>query len=321
MNDIKNFDNIERYLLGALDESATLQFEKAMQQDPPFAQDVRIYTDLLQGIHIAGDEELAQSIERAEIALEEQGYFEAFKDQLDQDVIKGINATGDQQLSDQIQLVEKKIDGEGFFTAPAEKEAPTPLRKTAKTRSLFSMRNLAVAASVLLLISAGFYFFSQPGGDNYDALFAQYNQVDHGVLDKKLTALHNIGFVTENRDQKLQLRTMLTAYKTSSDPARKLQLTTDFLTEYPNDPTALFFQGRALMKLEDYQAAASRFAPLAQTNDFDGQTDALWYQAMCWLKIAHKRPEVPALFRQVARNTSSPYAAPATEILNKMEGD
>jgi len=308
-----NYDpeTIEAYLLGKLDTKKSQEFEKALLQDPGLQQEVNFMKDIFGGIQTAGDEDLSFLIEKAEMELDEKGYFKEYGEDLDDDILGGITKYGEMEAERQ--------EAEIKSIAPKESvDLDTPQEvKTTKIKQFPTRRLLALAASVLFLISVGTYFFSN-SQNQYERVFADHFSVNHQLLDDQITNLSELGIATPNKTQKNRLKETLIAFKACEKSDCKLSEINQFTKDYPDDQSAHFFLATTLMERGDYQTAANFLEPLVDNPTFNLQTAAQWYLALSYLKMENKQSEAIALFQKIAAHSNTNYTAPAKEILIKL---
>lgn len=68
---------IDRYLLGQLDEAAARALEQRAETDPDFAAELQLHRDILLGIELAGEETVKAQIAAADRSLANEGFFGA----------------------------------------------------------------------------------------------------------------------------------------------------------------------------------------------------------------------------------------------------
>ena len=158
MNNDSNLDRIEQYIFENMDSESHQAFQNAMEEDLDLKKEVLFHQELLQGIKAAGDIHLVANIELAEIELTQKDFFSPYQNIKDSELEKGIHSLGDKELKNLIQETENKIGEEGFFDQVLPSASNPAKTHTAKTSSLFNRRILAVAASILFLITAGIFF-------------------------------------------------------------------------------------------------------------------------------------------------------------------
>jgi len=307
MMNFYDIETIEKYLSGELDTATHAGFEKALSEDQALQKEVTFHKDILNGITSAGDEDLALAIELAEINLDEEGFFKNYREDIDDDLLKGITALGDEKLSTQIQAAEDKISKEGFFDQKEE--------KTAKVRSLFNNRLLAIAASLLFLVTAGLLFFRN-AGTNVDQIFANSFKINKLQLEEQINALSELGLATSNKAELESLKTTLETYKDCTNKTCRLDNINEYLGVYPANNTAKFYHATSLMEQNQFEKAAEILDKLVTLLNFELQPEAQWNQALCYLKIEPQKSK--SILQKITTNTHSNYSQQAQQLLEKL---
>lgn len=289
MNENKDIELIEQYLLGFLDKESKMAFEQEMNEDVELKKAVELHKELLSGIETFGDEELASSIESIEHKLSNEEYFDQFEDSSKK---KGNSASD---------ISENHQPG-----------------KSAIVRTMWNKRNLAIAAAILALIAASVALF-KPSGSNFDKIFADNYELNEALLDQQIIELSELGFATEDKDQKESLKAMLQAYQQCKDLPCRNSLVTQHLRIFPTDPIARMYKATNLMEQKNYSAAVFLLNDLQGIPDTKLQTEIAWYLALCYLKFENKRPEAQRLFQKIAEEKGSKYSEKARNILQKIE--
>ena len=194
-------EQIERFLNGELSREERQDFEQELGQDAKLAKEVDFQQDLRDSIQLFGDRQLKNSIRNADEEAYQKGllfteqhisqYLEgelpegasvilekrmqtdqAFAESvaLQQDLLESIEVAGDLQLKQSIREATSRMQEKGFFDQQSTRQQEQPRRQN-RTRviSILSRRNLAMAASFLLLLSVGYFLF-QPTGPKFRSI-------------------------------------------------------------------------------------------------------------------------------------------------------
>lgn len=341
------YTEIYRFLNGEMNEAERAVFEQRLQQEPDLAKETDFHRDLLKGVRLYGDRRLQNRIQQTEEEAKKKGLLltdqhiiqylgdelpeeltnifeermakdEAFAEEVafQQDLLSSINLLGDQQLQESIQAADAKMQESGFFESL--KSEPNPKKESApKTRvvSLFSRRAFAIAASFLLVLSAG-YFLLRPADANV-GVYTAYFQNDSKALENELDNLSAIGMAIPDKARRESLKAALDLYQ-DNDFKTAAQLLTDHLKQYPEDASARYFQGLSLMETKKFRPAASAFGQLLNLTETAYQADALWYQGLSYLRLRGKKAEAKSVFEQIATDETSPYSTQAKSILAEL---
>ncbi len=223
---------------------------------------------------------------------------------LQTDLLKGIEWFGDQQLRESIQQAEHNM---------TKKEA---LREQSMPRiiKLFSVRNMAIAASFLILIVAG-YFLIRPT-DTPGRLYANYFQMDGSALENELEELSLLGMGIGNRERRDQLKSGLELVQAGQYEEAVAALR-EHLNTYPEDEAATYFLGLSLMQTESYEQAILVLAPIEADGQSEYSEDARWFQALSWLQMQDGQDKAIQLLEQIARASGS-HAGEAALLLKDL---
>lgn len=180
----------------------------------------------------------------------------------------------------------------------SENEAPVvPMR----SRSRYFP--LAIAASVALLILAGWWVFSLQSSQP-EALYAAYFSPAEGLPT-------TLGY-TDNA----QFAEGMISYKLG-DYAEALDYWQPLLSADPANDTLNYFSGLAYLAGEQPEQAITYLDKVVENETSDYQTDARWYLALAYLKN-EQTSEARNLLQALAEE-DSPYREESREILEKME--
>ena len=220
------------------------------------------------------------------------------------DLLKGIELFGDQKLREKIQQAEHKMTKRESFR---EQQKPRVIK-------LFSVRNMAIAASFLILIVAAYFLFrptDQPG-----RLYANYFQMDQPALDNELEELSLIGMGISDRERRDQLKSGLELIQTGryeeAVPALRAHL-----QAYPEDEVAGYFLGLSLMQTKSFEQAIFVLAPIEGDSESEYNDDARWFQALSWLQIPEGQDNAIQLLEQISGAFDS-YSGQAAQLLKDL---
>jgi len=272
-----NNTTIDQYLSGELDGELLEIFDKRLQRDESFAKEVEHHTDLLKGIAIFSERSI--------------------KDDLDQ--------------------VQSELERDKFFTKPSNVRTTTDTSPPEAKVVQFSFRKvLAYAATVLLLVSAGFWFFYQNSTTSQDHFASHYYPYQDVLTEDILDELSSFGFGEVSEKDKLkELNSCMVLYNKKS-----FQLANSafekYLKKYPNDLEAKFYQSLSLIELEKYNQAIDQLYILHKTEGFKFKKEATWYLALVYLK--NQQTELAnQLLKIIASDKDSPFQINSQKILNK----
>jgi len=157
--------------------------------------------------------------------------------------------------------------------------------------SLFTLRKLAIAASFLLIGFCGWWIF-QPGEDPTSTLFADAFITDPG-LPTPMSETKNYNFYDAMVDYKME------KYDVALEKWKNVK-------EGIGADTLQFYQGMALLNLEQNEKAISILATVPQSSDFKDLAD--WYLVSLYIKSG-KFSEAKTLINKIPSNINSNYEA------------
>jgi len=269
-----NTTTIDQYLSGTLEGEPLEIFDKRLQQDEAFAKEVEHHTDL----------------------------------------ITGIAAFSEQSIKNDLDQVQLELEKDEFFTKTSEEKpqtnTPAPEAKIVK----FGIRKvLAYAATILLLVSAGFWFVNQQlfTQDHFATHFQPYEDV---LTEDILDELSSFGFGEVSEEERLKaLQACMELYNKKSFQLANITFK-DYLKKYPNDFEAIFYQSLSQIELGKYKEAISQLVILQKTDGFRFEKESTWYLALVYFK--NQQPEkAKALLKIIASDQDSPFQKSSQKIL------
>lgn len=219
------------------------------------------------------------------------------------DAVEGIERIGAEDFTDL--LAELKADIEGQIDQPEGKEiqfTPAPAATESAPKRKSGFRFTAIAAAVVLLFVAG-YFFLPFGGANSLAL-EHYEKYEIG------NALRIEG-VQQNEFDKAGSLYKAGKFKEAAQIFEKI-----------SDPTAKLMAGHSYFNLRDYDQAAQYFSEVINSNQVinlaeGAREDAEYNLALC-LVAQEKNKEASQLLKNIADNGDHPFHIQAANVLKDM---
>ena len=273
-----DYTQIYEYLNGTLSPEALEAFEGRLGQEPELAAQLAFHKDLQQGIELAGDQDLKSKIKSA--------------------------LAGDQQLKKQIAAA---VDA-----TPSGGET----KDNARVFQLFSRRTLAIAASVLVLIVAGYFFINQDLNPSTTTA-ATYYQADQLALDQTLEKLELKGMAIPDKNRRTSLKQALEPYQSENFETAQQNLSAH-LTQFPNDLEATYFLGLCNMELENYEAAVQHFDQVANQPDYENVEGAQWYGALANLIGDIEPAKTAQILQQITQNPDHRFFSEASALLKAL---
>lgn len=234
--------------------------------------------------------------------------------QLVQDILAGIGQLGDEELESQIGQAQQELEAEGFFEKKTGRIAALP----------FDRQRWAAAASVLIVLGTALFLWLRPKSSGQD-VFAAYFQAEEAKTGALIDDLSAAGLLAPNQEQRNNLAAALKLYQ-SGNYADARQALAGYRQKYPQDTIAQFYLGLTDLHLSNFDEAVHLLSPIAPRAPGAklpaGLEDEItWYLALAYAgRPAEKdKDSAAALFRRLAANSSSPYAARAREALRQLE--
>ncbi len=193
-------------------------------------------------------------------------------------------------LTVQVAVLKNKL-----ATAHVNYEATTAQKSSTRRFSLFQ---LAIAASFLVLISAGLWVWLGGTKGEYEQLYSQYYRADNG-----LPSLMD-GFATPINDAMID-------YK-----QKKYAVAAEKLARITANDTATYYLAASYAGLEKFAEANRILANIPQTSGF--YEKALWYAALYNLKINDKAAAVQNL-RLLSTIKDARYQSASQELLSALQ--
>ena len=213
------------------------------------------------------------------------------------EAIDAIELTGDAALKARLRQLEGELRGEGATVRPIGSAPP-------RRRPL--VRYLALAAAVLLLLTAG-WFLLRPGSTDAGDLYALADYEPYP----------NIAYsITKGTDEvaagEAARREAFLAYE-----AGDMTTAADRFAALPPDPVNRFYLGQAQLATERFAAAAATLAPLGQMADFNLAAESRYYRAVALLGSGD-RTAATALLQPLAAGPASDAQRMAAALLEKL---
>ena len=332
MNEV-DYLEMYRFLNGEMNTEEQQVFEHRIQEDAVLKEEVNFHQNLLLSMELSGDQLLRNSIAQAESKAYQNGHLfteghinrylkqeldqkdaaiferrlqtdEAFATEVNfhQDLQIGIDLAGDRHLKDQISSVTAQMEEQ------SQQQVATNNQEAKRVR-LFSRRNLAIAASFLLLITASYFLFRTDNGLN--TTYANHFQIDQQAVDQSLEQLELIGMAISDKERRANLSTALQLFQSKEYTKASSALSTH-LDQYPNDDLARYYYGLNLMQLENFKLANQELLPLTEKEAFDKKLDAQWYLGLSYLQLAEQEKAM-TIFNELSKTPS--YSEKANKIL------
>lgn len=231
------------------------------------------------------------------------------------DIREGVEAIGDKELESKIKAIDKKLDRDNFFSEPTSK-----IIKMKSTKSIWR-RPLAIAASLAVLLTAGYFLFSPTNNNqqNLAATFEKFKQPETTATSEILDKLEASGFADDNKSKQDSLAAALTLYEQGAYK-KAISYVNQYLKTYPEDKVAKLYLGLSLLQDEEYGKAAKHLMPLAELDDFEQQEVAKWYLALCYTTFKSESADKHAkrIFQELLSSSRPEYVRGSKAFLQLM---
>lgn len=339
---------LEKYLEGAsLSKEELLTVESVLAMDEVTASEIAsklkeipLTETLKKGIQKAGEVDLKKKINALENSLISKGFFldeaaiheylkgtlkgEAlviFENRLQQDtaftqrvekeqvLLMGLKKAGQNQLKDKLAKIQEGLAEKGFFEE--KKEETTNPTESAKVVSIFKRRNLAIAASLLILVLA-YFNYSNSASVDIDQIFANHFPYQDKISESIKDEISEIGYTASDKAVQEQLLAALASYN-QQKYKEAIPLFNEILVQQPNQLYAKIYLGQSHLNLKNWTEATQLLQPLGENMDFPLRADALWGTAFSLLK-QEKNQAAKSSLQQISQ-FENPYQAAAIELL------
>lgn len=262
--DFYDIEFIEAYLNGDLDSEQRQLVEEKSAQDPDFAAELQLHRIALQAINKTAQEQIQKDLQVATALLDKEGFFigedelgayvrgnlrdassvdkierrkqidQAFADDLELEelVAKSLRKEAKSHIQKDLGAVQHSLKEEGFFDSPPL-FVEQPKEKKTKTISILSFRSRMwmAAASVLLILVAGWLFVSNPTGEANT--FANHYKAPDDLVTPALKPLSGSGAVGLSSTEQTNLGELLSAFDAyqKQDYERSTELLKKVLTK------------------------------------------------------------------------------------------
>lgn len=154
-----------------------------------------------------------------------------------------------------------------------------PSKNITTKKNLFNLKNILLAASVIIIASMGiFLFYYMPGKE--ERLYTEFYKPDTGLISSMSSS-----------DEYVFDRAMID-YKTGNYDAA-IHSWDSLLTEKPGNDTLQFFIASAYLAMDHYNKAIAHFKEVVSQTNSNFFEDANWYLGLAFLKVDKKDKAIP----------------------------
>jgi TolA-binding protein len=214
-----------------------------------------------------------------------------------------IELAEDRALKARLQKLESNLSASApditTVSATPEKKAKVV---TMKSRRNGSMKLLAYAAALLLVLAVGWWAMNNAGGFDAELLamesFEPYQNITTGIV--------------RGETDKTAEAAAFADYDAGNFAAAEVKLAALTTTNVNK-----FYLGQALLAQEKFAEASSVFIPLTRISDFPLAKEADYYNGLAFLG-QHKVSEARNVLSKIARDTTHPMQQQAEKLLARM---
>jgi hypothetical protein len=301
-------DIIDAFLSKKLSAEEHAAVEAKMASDADYAEAVELQRNLREALKLKAIRAQMQAITSG---LDAEGFYEEEpEDELDQQIGEAIKA---QKVEESVKEISEELEKEGFYDQKEEAEAaPDASGGGGKVRSIFNMRYIGIAASILLVIGA--FYLMAPTGANTDNLYASYFMPPQEDISEDLEMLiEGEGFAT-NKEELLEVKEGLKAY-VKKDYNKAISVFNACLQkDYKsfNQNELRYLLAISQMAVEQPHGAIKNLTALNKIEGFDKKGGVKWYLALAYLSV-DDRIKAKEYFEQV--KDTEQFGPAATDLL------
>lgn len=277
--DYYNEDIMDAFLTNALSKEEMAAVQTKLEEDPAYAEALDLHENIRKALKLKAIQAQIQSIS---IDLGQEGFYEqAAKDELEETLVEAIKT---QKAQESVAEISGELEAKGFYQKTGE-EAPAETSGGGTVRSMFNMRYIGIAASILLVVGA--FYLLMPGQNvGGNALYASYfSPPAEDVSEDLEMLLEGTGFAT-NKEELLEIKEGLKAY-VKKDYNKTISVFEPFLAKDSKafDQNQLrYLLAVSQMAVEDTDAAIENLKLLERVDGFNKKEGVDWYLALAYLK-------------------------------------
>lgn len=301
---MSNLDLIDLYFQDKLTPEEAENFEALLDEDPQFQRDFQAASDIVEGVILHEENEFKNRLEDVEETLEQDGFF---SEEEERDIISAIQ-------SESMKSIIEEVSAE-FDSRKVEKTSKVV--QLSKRRNL--VKRLSIAASVLILILAGWYFKSDWNpGENYLANY--FAPATDELSPHVARELDELGFGGTDPVILQQLQNLMEAYSNERSTVF-LQIYDENAASFSRSPFSSeteFYHAQMLIsegRIEEAQLILERLNGL----DLVGYQDKIqWNLSLLYLEKGNRREAEELL---LGISTDSEYFSKAKSLLQELNSE
>jgi len=320
-------DFIDNYLKGQLKQEHQTAFEKDLETDKDLAIKITKNRLIIDRIKVAGKKQMQEQIQNIDQKLAKEGFFAKIEQmEVEEETLPVAKKLDKEALLKKIKSIDQKLDKEDFFKKlEAKKETPAVVAPIATVKPpipthplrMISRRMLTMAASIAILLTAGWWLFSDTAQPSL--LLNDYPVAYQDVLSRKITG--STGFTGKPAYYDF-LESGAKAYqnKNYKEAIEQFEL---YFKEAISDDTyqdfASFYTALSQINTNQIDQGIARLEVLSTQEYFELRKDAQWLAGISYLKHKKGKAASDSGKRHLkALKNDAKYGADATKILRKL---
>ena len=295
----KDYTEIDRFLEGNMTHEEQTDFEKCLKTNAVLAQDLEWVKVVQAGVERHQEQAVIRELlELTQVELEEAGELDEYQQQksmTDQVVIEGIAQAERRHFREHLQNIASELSVEG-------KRQAAPAQQSGMLRRILPYT--AVAATVLLLVLAGLFYF--PSQSHFQAHFEPFENNLNQELELVLTE-QGAAFDVQ------ALKTLQKGLQNYQQQDYKQAIS--LFENYLNPSENTYKQTAVKLYLSNAYLATSQTAKAIDLLQTMGSYEAQWYLALAYLQQADI-PKAKKLLQKLSEVAD--YQAKANKILESL---
>lgn len=270
---------IDLFLNGEMPKDALSIFSKQLETDTRLRANVHLMQLIVDGIGVHEESVFKESVTSVEEAFDQAGFF---SDAIELAAIEGVVNEGLTNVHQLVDHVANKMQKESFFTAQELSD------KQSKLIPIRSIRpKLAIAASILLLLSVGWYLLRPLPLDGPQLFAAHFIPAEDLLGPQVSDDINELGFGQNDETLLIDLQQLMTAYTAGNH--------LDFLTNYqsiersldgtPYENEVSFYVAQVQLSTGNSEGARLILEALQQKEVSTNPDQLKWYLSLAYINL------------------------------------
>ena len=309
--DLEIFEQVEAFILDEMNAMEHASFVEKLECDNELSKEAEQYKSLIEFLSRKNVDNLTEDIQKVEIELSDEKYFEEIEIKSDDKLMSAIETIGDNELKIELEKTEEEIEAEGYFESSRSKDSKSDKPTIAKWISLSRM--FAVAASICVVIGGAIWILNYT--DNSKESATAYSEWTNSQVETELISLESIGFANSDKLRDEDFKVALTLLRKCADDQCRLSHLEQHLSNYPSDLAAQYFKGKILVSQQLYDKSLVIWQKLIQERNFKYATDTQWYYSLSLFQSEGCNLKVKGLLKGIIHSDDNPYSYKARDLI------